>query len=245
MISNSLINMMNLSRQDMMSRLLEIDVTSNNIANINTTGFKRSRTNFQELLENNQLSGVYVPSTQIISTQGSIVTTGVSTDMAIDGMGYFGVSMPDGEVGYTRDGHFSLNANGVLVHSSGYEVIINGTLPADVEEINITGDGMIHARNGSDWVDVGKIRLYNFSNPSALKINGSNILLETELSGEAVEGEAGGEGFGQILPQSLENSNVNMADELTRLITLQRAFQVSSSVMQQTDQMISLAINMR
>lgn len=229
----------------MLSRLVEIDVTSNNIANINTTGFKKSRTNFQELLENYMLSGVYVPSTQIMPEQGAIVQTDVPTDLAVDGIGYFAVSLPGGELGFTRDGQFSLDANGDIIHSSGHALVINGQMPTDLEEINITQDGMIHAYDGSDWVDVGTISLYKFPNPTALEIRGSNIVIETELSGVPVEGDAGSEGFGLIQSQSLEKSNVNMADELTRLITLQRAFQVSSSVLQQTDQMIALAINMR
>ncbi|KPL84128.1 hypothetical protein SE15_02835 [Thermanaerothrix daxensis] len=241
----SLYHVLHISRQDMMARLDDLDLTSHNLANINTIGFKRSRTNFQELLENATKSGAWIAATQILNAQGALKQTGRVLDLAIQGEGFFAVRLPDGRTGYTRDGQFSLDAQGRLVTAAGYPLIWEGQIPTDATAIEIDRDGTVRIQQGQAWNVAGRIGLSRFINPSALQEFGSNVWLETPTSGPAQNGTAGNARFGQIVSRALEQSNVNLAEEMAHLISLQRNFQMSVRAFQQTDQMISQAIHLR
>jgi flagellar basal-body rod protein FlgG len=241
-----LFQILNISQQDMQQRVQDLDVVSNNLSNVNTPGFKQSRANFQELLSNLGKDGSHLSSTQVISTQGSLKTTQNPLDLAVSGEGFFSVTLPDGKVGYTRDGELHLDPNQRLVNSSGYPLVWQGQIPAGSTDVSVGTDGTVSARQGdAAWVAVGNIRLTRFANPTGLQDNGQNVLLATADSGAPLVGTAGVGGFGLISADSVEMANVNMADELTHMITLQRAFQLSTQAFQQTDQMISQAITMR
>jgi len=241
----SLYHVLHISRQDMMARLDDLDLTSHNLANINTIGFKRSRANFQELLENATKSGAWIAATQILDAQGALKQTGRVLDLAIQGEGFFAVRLPDGRTGYTRDGQFSLDAQGRLVTAAGYPLIWEGQIPTDATAIEIDRDGTVRIQQGQTWNVAGRIGLSRFINPSALQEFGSNVWLETPASGPAQNGTAGNARFGQIVSRALEQSNVNLAEEIAHLISLQRNFQMSVRAFQQTDQMISQAIHLR
>lgn len=244
-MASNLFHTLNISRQDMYARLMELDDVSNNLANINTIGFKRSRLNFQELLDRGFREGNYIASTQVMTEQGAIRNSDNPMDVAISGEGFFAVELGDGEVGYSRNGQFQVDADNNLVNSAGYPVVWDGEIPDGVEEIHFTQDGSVMARQGETWTIVGQLELYRFDNPTALTRKGENIWLESEVSGEAQAGQPGVEGMGQIVPRALEQSNVDLSYEVTRMITLQRAFEMSTRTFQQTDEMISGAINMR
>jgi len=244
-MASNLFHTLNISRQDMYARLMELDDVSNNLANINTIGYKRSRLNFQELLDRGFREGNYIATTQVMTEQGAIRNSDNPMDVAISGEGFFAVALGDGEVGYSRNGQFQVDADNNLVNSAGYPIVWDGDIPDGVEEIHFTQDGSVMARQGETWTIVGQLELYRFDNPTALTRKGENIWLESEISGEAQAGQPGVEGMGQIVPRALEQSNVDLSYEVTRMITLQRAFEMSTRTFQQTDEMISGAINMR
>jgi flagellar basal-body rod protein FlgG len=244
-MADSLFQILNISQQDMLSRLLDLDVTSNNIANINTIGFKRNRANFQELLEQKQQSGVYMQPTQILQEQGSLTTTTNPLDLSITGEGFFQVRKPDGTTGYTRDGRFSLDANKRIVNASGNPLIWQGQIPAGAEEVQVQSNGGVFTRQGTTWTQAGTIQIANFLNPTGLQVDGSNVFLATPASGNASLATPGTTNLGQIKSYTIEQSNVNMANEMTHMMQLQRSFQIASKTFQQTDTMISEAIAMR
>ncbi len=241
----SLYHVLHISRQDMLARLDDLDLTSNNLANVNTIGYKRSRANFQELFEDATKSGTWIAATQLFVTQGALKQTGRALDLAIQGEGFFAVRLPDGRTGYTRDGQFNLDAQGRLVTAAGYPLIWEGQIPTDATAIEIDRDGTVRVQQGQTWRTVGRIGLSRFSNPSALQEFGNNVWLETPASGPAQNGSAGNGRWGQIVARALEQSNVNLAEEIAHLISLQRNFQMSVRAFQQTDQMINQAIHLR
>ncbi len=244
-MSTSLFHILNISRMDMLSRMTALDTVANNVSNINTMGYRGSRSNFQEMLDQAKLEGVHLTSTQLNTTQGSVVQTGNQLDVAIEGDGFFQINIGAGKTGYTRDGQFMIDSQGRLVTASGNPLIWTGTIPADAEEIAFQPDGLVRVRVGDDWVEAGTINLARFSNPSALQLNGNNILVETVASGTAQTGRPGSPLFGRLLGQTAERSNVNMADEMTNMIVIQRNFQMSTRIFQATDTMISQAIHVR
>lgn len=244
-MSPSLFQVLNISSHDMTSRIEDLGNSSNNLANVNTNGYKQSRVNFQELLDDANRSGSKISSTQIMTIQGKIRTTGIPTDLAINGDGYFSVKLPDGKNGYTRDGQLSFDSSGTLVTASGYPVVLQGTIPPEASEISIDSQGTISALVDSEWIPSGSIQLTRFTNPSGLTGFGGNIWLENVNSGKAQAGAPGTLNFGVILPGTLENSNVNMADEMSYIITIQRSFQLSSKAFQTTSEMIDGAIHLR
>jgi len=244
-MADSLFQILNISQQDMLSRLLDLDVTSNNVANINTAGFKRNRANFQELLQQKQQSGVYMQPTQIMPDQGTLATTTNPLDLSLTGEGFFQVKLPNGSTGYTRDGRFSLDANKRIVNASGYPLVWQGQIPATSEEVQVQANGGVFSRKGTTWTQVGTIQVANFLNPTALQIDGKNTFLATPASGNARLGTPGTTNLGQIKSYTVEQSNVNMASEMTHMMQLQRSFQIASKTFQQTDTMISEAIEMR
>lgn len=245
-MSSSLYHTLNISRQDMMSRLNDLDVTSNNLANINTAGYKTSRSNFQEMLDKQVKEGTKLASTQMMPVQGSVKITENPLDWAIQGDGFFSITLPDGKTGYTRDGQFSLDANGQLVTASGYVLAWDGTILEGMTDISIHPDGSVTAFNADGTnAALGTVQLTRFSNPTALANKGDNIWLETAASGAAQTGAAGSENYGQITRNMIEQSNVDLSQEMTHLLTLQRSFSMSIKAFQQTDLMISQAINLR
>jgi flagellar basal-body rod protein FlgG len=230
----------------MLSRLTDLDVVSHNLSNVNTAGFKRNRANFQELLAAaGDHSGVRLVSTQTMTEQGHLRNSTRALDLAIQGEGYFAVQMPDDTIAYTRDGQLVLDENGQLVTPEGYPLVIQGQIPQGTTAVEIHTDGGVYAQQGTTWTQVGTLKLNRFANPAGMTSAGDNLWLATEVSGEAQAGAPGSEGMGTIVPFAIEQSNVNLADEMTHMVTLQRAFQMSVRTFQQTDEMISEAIRMR
>lgn len=244
---SSLFNTLNISRQDMLTRLLDLDTVSNNLANMNTTGFKASRSNFQELLDRRlNRSGIIMPATQVLTAQGNIKQTANALDWAIQGEGYFQVRLPDGRTGYTRDGQLSLDAARNLVTASGARLIWNGTLPDGYQDVNIREDGTVEAlMNDGTRINAGTIQLATFVNPSALTGAGQNVWIPSLDSGPARVGAPNTTGMGSVQSHQVEMSNVDISREMTQLMTDQRTFQMSVQAFQQTDQMIAQALNLR
>jgi len=244
-MSNSLFHILNISRMDMLSRMNDLDVISNNVANINTIGYRGNRANFQEMLNGLNYDGIHQASSQLNMNQGAIKHTGNQLDVAIEGEGFFAVNLGGGKTGYTRNGQFALDSAGNLVSSAGYPLVWSGTVPPGAEEIEIQENGIVRVRVGDAWGEVGTVSLTRFPNASGLQVNGSNVLLETVASGTAQTGQPGTAQFGRLLSSSVENTNVNFADEITHLMSLQRGFQMSTRIFQATDTMISQAIHVR
>ena len=239
-------------------------VTSNNLANVNTTGFKRSRAVFEDLLyqnngqagaqssEETQLNsglmvgtGVRVVATEKIFNQGNVVQTGNSLDMAIQGRGFFQILTPDGSLGYTRDGTFQMNADGEMVTAKGYTLQPGITIPEDALSITISNDGIVSALQPGDPTptEVGTIQLADFVNPAGLQPVGQNLFLETGSSGSPQTGTPGIDGLGTLSQGSLETSNVNTVEELVNMIETQRAYEMNSKAIATAEQMLEFANN--
>jgi flagellar basal-body rod protein FlgG len=215
------------------------------LSNIHTKGYKQTRTNFQEVLNDKVISGAAAVSSQADTSQGEFLLSENPMDWAIEGEGYFGLKLPGGKTGYTRAGDFNLDNSGAIVTSEGYKLDWTGTVPADADLVNIDLDGTVKARVNGIWGDVGNVKLSTFKNPTGLESFGSNIWLESKSSGTATAGVPGSGMFGQIHGYATEESNVDMTLELTHLIRTQRGFDAASKALQKADDMISLAIRMR
>jgi len=249
-----------------LAQQFNIDVIANNVANVNTSGFKKVRTEFQDLLSQTfkapgalTAQGTTVPTgiqvglgTKVSATQrvflpGSVVQTGNTFDMSIQGEGFFQVLMPSGETAYTRDGSFKMDANGLLVTSDGYPMSPNITIPTDATQVVISGDGSISVRQpGSNTLNaVGNLQLARFSNPAGLESVGRNLFMETPGSGTALQGQPGQGAFAatNIQQGSLEGSNVQIVEELVNLISAQRAFEANSKVISSGDQALQTINN--
>jgi flagellar basal-body rod protein FlgG len=232
-------------------------VIANNLANVNTTGFKRDRAAFETLAyqqmttpgapssEANKFaiglsvgSGVQLAGTARIDTQGTFETTGNALDMAIEGAGYFQVLMPDGRTGYTRAGDFSLSADGKLVTGAGLPVQPEIQVPDGAQAITIAADGTVSANVGGQTSELGKVETARFANAAGLQAIGDNLLVETPASGPAQVGAPGLEGRGTIRAGALEASNVNVVEELVDMIETQRAYEVNSKMISATDEML-------
>lgn len=237
---------------------------SNNLANVNTTGFKRDRAVFQDLLyqinrqpgglstANSELpsglqlgTGVRVVGTAKQFSQGNLNITEQPLDMAVNGRGFFQVLMPDGEIAYTRDGQFQLNADGDLVNPDGYTLEPNINVPENATNITIGKDGTVSAvvDNQATPVNLGEITLVDFINPQGLQAIGNNLFRETNASGDPAEGEPGIGGLGTIEQGMTEASNVEVVEELVNMITTQRAYEMNSKVVSSTDQMLQFVTN--
>ena len=237
-------------------------VISNNLANVNTTGFKRDRAAFETLAYQtitapgaassteskyatglNLGTGVRIQGTARINTQGAMQTTNNSLDMALDGEGFFQVQMPGGTLGYTRAGNFSRSAEGLLVTSEGYQVMPGITVPEGATQITIGTDGTVSAtiQGQTAPAEIGQIQIATFPNPAGLQSKGDNYLTETAASGAVNMGVAGLEGRGQIRQGMLEGSNVNVVEELVDMIETQRAYEVNSKMIKSTDEMLQYA----
>jgi flagellar basal-body rod protein FlgG len=251
----------------MLAQQLNVDVISNNIANMTTTGFKRQRAEFQDLLYQTKVRpgasssdqgttvpagiqqglGVKAGSVYRINEQGALQMTGNPFDIAIKGEGYFMITLPSGETGYTRDGSFQLDQDGQLVTSEGYDVQPGITIPPDAVDVtvNASGEVLVKLQNQTVLSNVGQIQLASFANDAGLEAVGNNILMETEASGNAVVSNPGEPGYGQLEQGALETSNVNIVQEITSLIQAQRAYEMNSKIIQTGDEMLSTVTNLR
>jgi flagellar basal-body rod protein FlgG len=251
----------------MMAQQLNVEVISNNIANMTTTGYKRRRPEFQDLLYQSERrigaasseAGTIVPAgVQLglgvktaavyrIHDQGNLVVTENRFDLAIQGEGFFMVETPDGEIAYTRSGNFQLSPQGVIVTQDGYPVSPGITVPANAVEVAISQTGLVTAKlqGQTNMVTLGQLELATFVNPAGLEAIGSNLLLETESSGPPITGTPGSEGLGTVLQGHLESSNVNAVQEITQLIAAQRAYDMNSKVIQASDEMMATVTQLR
>jgi flagellar basal-body rod protein FlgG len=252
---------MNIAATGMSAQQTYVEVTANNIANLNTTGFKRQRPEFQDLLYENERrggatssdTGTIVPvGVQIgigvktaavyrITTQGNLTQTSNPLDLAIQGRGFFQILQPDGTTAYTRAGSFQLSPTGEIVTADGFVVQPGITLPQNTLGVTINPSGQVLAQVAGQNAPqtVGQLQLANFANEAGLEALGSNLFLETPASGSPVTGSPGAVGFGSLNQGMLETSNVDVVSEITNLITAQRAYEMNSKVIQTSDQMMS------
>jgi len=245
-MSSSLFHTLNISRQDIISRMMDLDVTSNNLANVNSAGYKSSRSNFQEMLNQQLTEGTQLKNTQLLTAQGNLRDSTNPLDWAIQGEGFFSITLPDGKIGYTRDGQFVLDAGNKLVTASGYPLKWDGTITEGMTDISISPEGKVTATDAKGAsVAVGAVQLTRFPNPSGVTSHGDNVWLESDASGAALAGAAGAENYGTIGGYRVEQSNVDLAREMTHIMVMQRSFSMSIKAFQQTDTMISEAINLR
>lgn len=251
----------------MSAQQLNVEVISNNIANINTTAFKRRIAEFQDLLYQSlnrdvgtqsnvggnippvgNLIGLGVKSSGIfqINTQGTLIQTNADYDLAIQGRGFFKVTDSNGNISYTRDGRFNPDKNGTLVNAQGYTLDPTITIPQDIQSVTINSEGEVIATNpDSTTTNLGRITLVNFLNESGLRPEGNNLYSETEASGTPIESNPGEDGFGTVLSGYTETSNVDPVLEITNLITAQRAYELNSKVITTSDDMLSAINNIR
>ena len=234
-------------------------VVSNNLANVNTTGFKRGRVNFEDLLYQNERqpggatsqqtqlpsglttgTGVRVVSTEKSFDQGTMQQTGNALDVAVNGRGFFQVLMPDGTTAYTRDGSFQLNSQGQLVTASGYAVQPGIQIPNAAQSVTVGTDGTVSVQVAGQAapVQVGTLTLSDFINPAGRQARGENLYVETGSSGPAQQSTPGLSGMGTIQQGSLESSNVNVVEELVNMIETQRAYEMNAKAISTTDQML-------
>jgi len=246
----------------MAAQTTNVDVISNNLANVNTTGFKRGRANFQDLMYQQIKSpgaeasaagtqlpsgiqvglGVKTASIEYVFSEGSFQQTSNPLDMAIQGRGFFQIQLPNGETGYTRSGTFSRDAQGQLVTTTGDPVQPTITLPTDTLNINVGQDGTVSVEQpGGVSTVVGQIQTVDFSNPAGLVHLGGSIFQASNASGQPLTGNPGENGFGGLGQGMVEMSNVNMVDEMVNLIAAQRAYEMNSKSVQAADEMLQNA----
>ncbi|MEW6228876.1 MAG: flagellar basal-body rod protein FlgG [Bacillota bacterium] len=250
----------------MLAKQLNMDVIANNLANLNTYGFKRSRVDFQDLMYQNLRTsgstvaeGAKVPAgievglgtrpaaIQRVFSQGDFVQTEGPLDLVIEGDGFFQVLMPDGNVAYTRDGSFKKDTEGRIVTSDGFPIEPEITIPPEAVDLSIGTDGTVSVilAGESEPQELGKIELAKFVNPAGLSAIGRNLFTVTASSGEPVVGTPGLEGFGTISQGFLEMSNVKVVEEMVNMIIAQRAYEVNSKAIQTSDDMLSIANNLK
>ena len=245
-----------------------IDVISNNLSNVNTTGYKQQRAEFEDLLYQNvklagtpatedtvtpvgmQMgTGVKVAATQRIFTPGNLQATDVATDIAINGEGFFRVQQYDGSYAYTRDGSFKIDSNGQLVNSNGLRVMPEIIMPENFESntLTISDDGRVTVKvsGNDDPLDVGQLEIYRFANPAGLTAEGDNLFTVSNASGDAIASRPGLEGAGTTKQRFLEMSNVSVVNEMVQMIVAQRAYEFSSKAIQTSDTMLSAAVNLK
>lgn len=239
-------DMLNISKTGMQSRLNNMDIISDNLANLSTTAFKSSRGNFQELFEEIQREqGTIIQSTQTNMKEGVFKESYSSLHLAIKGAGFFAINMPDDTTLYTRDGQFQLDEDRKIVTENGYFLDWSGTIPENTEKIEITEDGKVNVLRAGVWTNVGSIQVHLFTNPQGMTREGQNLYKETEVSGEPTAYVPGKSGTGVLLSNMLETSNVSMSEEMTNMLITQRGFQLNTRTLQQTDAMLSQAIALR
>jgi flagellar basal-body rod protein FlgG len=238
----------NVSQSGMRLNMLDMDTISNNLANVNTDGFKSSRLDFQELLNQASLDGSRVANSQMNFAQGPLKNTGRDLDWAISGDGFFGIRKDNGQVAYTRNGNLQLDSSHNLVNMDGQPLIWNGTIPADAQKVEIDNSGNVsYALNSLDGARTvaGQVPLFRFANPSGLSSDGGNLLTETPASGTAISGQPNTNSMGTIVGFTLENSNVDMSEQFSHMLIVQRIYQSTAKALTQSNQMLSEAIKMR
>jgi flagellar basal-body rod protein FlgG len=254
------------SATGMQAQALNLDVISNNLANVNTSGFKKSRAEFQDLLYETILpagtsssqdsevpAGIQLghgtqPSAVLkIFSQGNMENTSNELDLAIEGDGFFKITLPNGEIGYTRDGAFKLDSEGRIVNSDGFTLEPEISIPSDALSISVGMDGTVSVlQAGEDTPsEIGSIELARFINPAGLISMGKNIFVTSEASGDEMVGTAGQDGLGTLAQGFLEMSNVSVVDEMVNMITAQRAYESNSKAIQAADDMLQLANNVK
>lgn len=249
----------------MVAQQANLDVISNNLANVNTTGFKKSRTDFQDLMYQTmrQPGAASGPDTQLptgiqighgvrqVATQkmygdGNFQNTGNPFDVAIEGDGFFQITMPDGNIAYTRDGAFKKDSQGRLTTSEGYPLEPQITIPEKSTNLTISSDGRVSVKNSAGATEeIGQLTIARFINPAGLESIGRNLVKETEASGTASVGNPGEDGAGTLLNQYLEMSNVQVVEEMVNMIVAQRAYEVNSKAVQTSDDMLERAANLK
>jgi flagellar basal-body rod protein FlgG len=255
-----MIESLSVIRSGLEGQQTQMDLISNNLANINTPGFKRARAVFQDLLYQNQSqagaftsqatnypsglqkgTGSNVIATEPILTQGSLQQTGNALDLAINGSGYFQVLLPTGQVAYTRDGSFQLNAQGQVVNALGYLMQPPVTLPRNAQSITIGTDGTVSVQiaGQTNAQNVGQIQLANFVNAAGLQNIGNNLATQTQASGNPIPGQPTFNGLGSLAQGYLEGSNVQVVDEMIDMIATQRAYELQTQAAKSVDGMLS------
>lgn len=241
-----------------------MSVISNNLANVNTTGFKRDRATFEDMLYQNLRqpgsqvnageqaptglmlgTGVRIVATEKTHTQGSLVTTKNALDLAVQGEGFFQIAQSDGTVAYTRDGSFKLSSTGQLVTANGAALQPAITIPANVASISVGQDGTVSVETaaGGGAQVIGQIQIARFANPAGLQSMGQNLMKETTASGAPQVGQAGVAGAGQLMQGALEASNVNVVEEMVNMIETQRAYEINSKAISAVDGMLRFLNN--
>lgn len=255
-----MIRSLSIARTGLDAQQMQLDVVSNNLANVGTTAFKRSRAVFEDLMYQNLRqsggqssdqtrlpsglqvgTGVRVVASERIHSQGNLTKTDNPRDVAINGEGFFQVLMPDGTTAYTRDGSFQTDANGQMVTASGYPVQPAITLPQNTTGITVGRDGTVSVTQAgsSASVQVGQLQLATFVNPAGLESKGENLYVETDASGAANQSVPGQNGAGLLSQGYVESSNVNVVEELVNMIQTQRAYEINSKAVQTSDQMLA------
>ena len=251
-----------ISATGMQAQQLSVDTISNNLANVNTAAYKRSRVGFEDLLYRELArtgpllggeaagrygSGVAVSGTVKAFADGDLRKTDAPLDVAIRGTGFFEVLLPDGSRAFTRSGALQVNREGTLVTAEGHVIMPALQVPADATAIAIDSTGSINATVPGETrpVEVGRLELARFVNPAGLSAVGGNLYLATEKSGDAIAGKPGEEGFGTLAQGFLESSNVKLVDELVALVLAQRAFEVNARAVQASDELLSQINNLR
>jgi flagellar basal-body rod protein FlgG len=251
----------------MAAQSLNVDVISNNIANMNTVGFKKSRAEFEDLIyqdleqagSQSSSTGTVVPtgvqvgagvaagSVYRITTEGSLTQTGNTLDLAISGSGYFQVLLPSGDTAYTRAGNFSVNGQGQLVTADGYQVIPQITIPQGATSVTISAAGQVQVTTSGATApqQVGQLQLASFFNEAGLNATGNNLFTQTDASGAPTVGLPGVQGMGSLMQGYTEASNVDPVSEITNLIIAQRAYEMNSKVITTADQMLSTNTQMK
>jgi flagellar basal-body rod protein FlgG len=238
----------------------KMDVISNNLANLNTTGFKKMRPVFADLLYEDQTqaggftsqttnypsglqqgTGSNVVATEPVMTQGSLEQTGNALDLAINGQGYFQILLPSGQIAFTRDGSFQVSAQGQVVTAQGYQLQPALTIPRNAQSVTIGTDGTVSVQiqGQSQPSQVGSIQLANFINPEGLQNTGNNLSIQTQASGAPTTGQASQNGLGTVAQGYLEGSNVSVVDEMIDMIATQRAYELNTQAAKNVDQMLS------
>ncbi len=261
-----MIKAMRTAAAGMSSQQMNVDVIANNLANVNTTGFKKSSIEFQDVLYqrlraagSESAAGSIVPidlevgygtrpvATQRSFTMGQLQMTGNPLDFAIEGNGFFQVQLPDGTIGYTRDGSFKLSADGQIVSSDGFFFVPNITIPAEASDITVSTDGVVTVlvQGSSEPQEIGQIELARFVNPEGLQAIGHNLFIQSVASGQPIVGTPSLEGFGRISQGSLEMSNVEIVEEMVNMIIAQRAYEINSKAIQTSEEMSQVANNLK